>query len=120
LGFTHHWGLSRKGNWVVARKTAKSRMSRSLRAVGAWLRAHRHDPIEMQYAALCAKLRGHYGYYGIVGNSRAISSFRYWVIVRWHYWLDRRSTGRRLTWQKFLCILQRLELPQARLRHTTH
>lgn len=27
LGFTHHWGLSRKGNWVVMMRTAKDRFS---------------------------------------------------------------------------------------------
>ena len=26
LGFTHHWGRSRKGRWVVQRKTAKDRL----------------------------------------------------------------------------------------------
>ena len=25
LGFTHHWGLSRNGNWVVKQRTAKER-----------------------------------------------------------------------------------------------
>jgi len=36
LGFTLYWGRSRKGNWVVRRKTAKDRLSRALRAVEAW------------------------------------------------------------------------------------
>ena len=31
LGFPHHWGRSRKGRWVVQRKTAKARFSRALR-----------------------------------------------------------------------------------------
>ena len=33
LGFTHFWGRSRKGNWVVRRKTARDRFSRALRAI---------------------------------------------------------------------------------------
>jgi hypothetical protein len=28
LGFTHHWGLSRKGKWVVRRRIAKDRYCR--------------------------------------------------------------------------------------------
>ena len=30
LGFTHYWGRSRKGRWVVKRKTAKDRFSLAL------------------------------------------------------------------------------------------
>ena len=30
LGFTHYWGRSRQGVWVVKRKTAKSRLKRAL------------------------------------------------------------------------------------------
>jgi RNA-directed DNA polymerase len=48
LGFTHYWGRSRKGNWVVKRKTRKSRLTRSLRAVQEYCRRHRHDPVREQ------------------------------------------------------------------------
>ena len=30
LGFTHYWGRSRQGAWVVKRKTAESRLKRAL------------------------------------------------------------------------------------------
>ena len=33
LGFTHYWGRSRRGYWVVKRKTSKSRLRRGLVAV---------------------------------------------------------------------------------------
>jgi group II intron reverse transcriptase/maturase len=33
LGFTHYWGLSRKGKWIVMKQTAKGRLSRSLRRI---------------------------------------------------------------------------------------
>ena len=36
LGFTHFWGRSRRGRWVVQRKTAKDRFTRALREVGCW------------------------------------------------------------------------------------
>jgi RNA-directed DNA polymerase len=69
LGFTHYWGRSRKGHWVVQRKTAKDRFTRALRAAGRWCRAHRHWPVADQHAALSRKLQGHYAYYGITGKS---------------------------------------------------
>ena len=34
LGFIHYWGRSRKGRWVVKRKTAKDRLSRALKGIG--------------------------------------------------------------------------------------
>src|SRR5882724_2547311 len=70
LGFTHYWGLSRKGKWVVKRKTARDRLSRALKRVAQWCRLHRHHPIEEQQQTLAQKLRGHFGYYGITGTSK--------------------------------------------------
>jgi hypothetical protein len=63
LGFTLYWGRSRKGHWVVRRKTAKDRLSRALRVVEAWCRRHRHTPVRWQHEQLSRKLRGHYAYY---------------------------------------------------------
>ena len=42
LGFTHFWGKSRKGHWVVKRKTAKGRFSRAVKRIGRWCRTNRH------------------------------------------------------------------------------
>jgi len=38
LGFTHYWGRSMKGNWVVKQKTARKRYTRSLIRIREWLR----------------------------------------------------------------------------------
>jgi len=67
LGFTHSWGKSRKGNWVVKRKTASSRFTRSLSRVRQWCRRWRHEPVAWQQRQLSRGLRGHYAYYGITG-----------------------------------------------------
>jgi group II intron reverse transcriptase/maturase len=91
LGFTHYWRRSRQGNWVVYRKTAGSRLSRALRATSLWLRRNRHEPIKEQHRVLVLKLRGHYSYYGIIGNFAAMDSFRSWARALWCKWLSRRS-----------------------------
>src|SRR5262249_30998937 len=44
LGFPHYWGRSRRGNWVVKRKTAGKRLSRALQRCNAWCRSHRQAP----------------------------------------------------------------------------
>src|SRR5262249_40589365 len=69
LGFTHYWGRSLRGNWVVKRQTATSRLSRALRSIAQWCRLHRHCPISEQQQTLSRKLRGHFAYYGITGNA---------------------------------------------------
>lgn len=116
LGFTHFWARSRKGAWVVKQKTAKGRFSRALKRVAEWCRSHRHRPVREQWQALVRKLKGHFGYYGIVGNSEAIARFRYEVIGTWRSWLHRRSQRARMTWERMYSLLKRYPLPAARIR----
>lgn len=113
LGFTHFWAKSRKGAWVVKRKTAKSRFSRAMKAVSQWCRRHRHWPIREQWQVLVSKLRGHYAYYGITGNSRSIHLFLHWVERAWRKWLNRRSAASYLDWEDFQLLLARYPLPAA-------
>ena len=75
LGFTHFWSRSLRGNWVVKRKTAGSRFHRAVRKIAEWCRLNRHLPIREQYAALTQKLRGHYQYYGVIGNKGSLQRF---------------------------------------------
>jgi group II intron reverse transcriptase/maturase len=116
LGFTLFWGRSRRGAWVLKRKTAKNRVSRGLREINRWASRARHLPIEVQAAQLGSKLRGHFNYYGIRGNSGGISRFRYEARRLWKKWLGRRSQRADMTWDKFNRLLQRNPLPLARIK----
>lgn len=117
LGFTHVIGESRRGYKVVYQLTAKSRFARSLRAVNAWCKRHRHRPLAEQHARLSRMMRGHYAYYGITGNSRRLKWFRQRVEHVWFKWLARRSGKRPLRWDRFADILQRYPLPASRIVH---
>jgi RNA-directed DNA polymerase len=114
LGFTHFWGRSRKGSWVVKRKTAQSRFSRALRCISQWCRDHRHEPLRDQQRALSQKLRGHYGYYGIAGNSQMLASFHTWVRAAWKKWLGRRNSHF-LSWERMSRYLVLFPLPPPRM-----
>lgn len=118
LGFTHFWARSRKGNWILKRKTAASRFTRAVRTIAQWCRFHRHDPVREQHTVLCQKLRGHYAYYGITGNSFAIARFRYEVLRLWRKWLLRRRRAWRGTFDWFGRLLQRYPLPAAVAIHS--
>ena len=101
LGFTHSWGKSRKGTLVVKRKITRTRFSRAVKRVALWCKRNRHRPIAEQQRYLSAVLLGHFSYYGITGNGKAIHVFREEVRRIWWYWLRRRSQRRRLTWNRF-------------------
>jgi group II intron reverse transcriptase/maturase len=116
LGFTHFWSLTRKGRWQMRRKTSKKRFSRSLKSLNQWLRGVRHLPVDEQSRMLGSKLRGHFTYYGVAGNSDSINRFHYEARRLWKKWLDRRSQRARMTWEKFNRLLARCPLPPAKLR----
>jgi group II intron reverse transcriptase/maturase len=117
LGFTHYWGRSLQGAWVVKRKTAKSRLKRALTALSEWCRKHLHLPIKEQHQKLTQKLRGHYGYYGITGNFPSLKDFREEVRKIWRRWLSRRRRDGDVTWPEFYRLEKRYSLPPARVVH---
>jgi group II intron reverse transcriptase/maturase len=120
LGFRHFWGKSRKGNWVVKRKTMSARLSRTLQRISMWCRVNRHLPIKEQHAALSRKLRGHDAYYGVTGNGRALSLLRLLVRRIWQKWLNRRSWKTALTWARMNRLLKVFPLPPPRVVHSVY
>jgi RNA-directed DNA polymerase len=120
LGFTHFWGRSRKGIPIVQRKTSSSRFSRALKRVTLWCRQHRHDQIADQREKLATKLRGHYAYYGITGNGRALVRFQHGVCLTWWRWLNRRSDRHHMPWSHFMQLLQRHPLPPVVVVHSIY
>ncbi len=85
LGFTLYCTRNRKGNFRVGLRTEKSRLRRALGHAQDRMRRIRHLPIREQAAHLNQVLRGHYAYYGIAGNIRALQRVhraveRYWRV----------------------------------------
>jgi RNA-directed DNA polymerase len=119
LGFMHYWARSRNGNWVVKRKTSRSRFRRGLHALSGWCRTHRHQPIEDQHRTLGQKLVGHFAYYGLTGNFQALARFRSAATWIWKRWLSRRRRrGGRMTWDRLNRFLERHPLPPAIAIHS--
>jgi len=120
LGFTHYWSLSRRGFWVVKRKTAKDRFSRGLRNIKEWCRKNRHNFLYLQHRDLSRKLKGHFAYFGITGNSKALTRFRHEVVKIWKKWLGRRSQKSTLTWERYNRLLNRYPLPRPIAIHSIY
>lgn len=120
LGLTHFWGRSRKGNWVVKRRTAKSRFSRTLQRISLWCKRSRHLPIRQQHEGLTRKLRGHDAYFGITGNGRSLQRLRQPVARVWYKWLKRRSWKSGWNWERMKRLLELFPLPPARVVHSIY
>jgi hypothetical protein len=117
LGLTHDWTTSRRGCWVITRRTARKRFRRTKKSLWRWCRANRHAPLKDQYHMLCLKLRGHCGYDGIQGNFRLLEAVLRSAEKAWRYWLSRRSSTSAIGWEKFQQLLETSVLPPPRIVH---
>jgi hypothetical protein len=117
LGFTFYWSKSRKGYWVLKKKTIGKRRSRFMNELWQWCREHRHDQIEDQHERLTSKLRGYFNYFGVRGNFEALKAVYRHAERAWKFWLSRRSHKGRVTWKRFASIRAAFPLPKPRIVH---
>jgi len=115
LGFTHFCAWTRDGRFVVKRKTQSKRLARKLKALRLEARRRMHTPVVAQHRWLCRVLRGHYQYYGLTSNFRALNSFYQEVRRLWYRSLRRRNRTGRLSWKRFIALLERLPLATPRI-----
>ncbi len=116
LGFTLFMGKARNGDSMVRPKTSRARFNRGLKAIKHWLKRHMHAPVEWQLAQLRSKLDGHYGYYGVRLNFKALSNFRERVFWMWHRSLCRRN--RRPNKDRvYQHLIKRFVLPRPEIFH---
>jgi len=118
LGFTHYWGKTRKGGWTIKRKTRRVREARALKAIWAWCRDHRHWSLPEQHRCLSRKLQGHYAFYGIRGNYKALEVVYEHADRTWKHWLGRRTRNGYVTWDEYVKkYRQAFPLPTPRIIH---
>ena len=116
LGFTHICGNTRQGKFCVLRKTKANKVKAKLAEIKAQLRRRLHGSVPETGSWLKAVLTGHYRYYGVPRNYRALSVFRWRVVDLWRRSLSRRSGKSRITWEKMGQLEQRW-LPRPRIMH---
>jgi RNA-directed DNA polymerase len=115
LGFTLYCTRNQKGNFKVGLRTERSRLRRSLSHLYDLMRRMRHLPVREQVINLNRVLRGHYAYYGIAGNFRALQKVHRAVERYWRKMLSSRSRAGKITWEQFHAIKARLPLQRPRL-----
>ncbi len=117
LGFTHYCGRTRNGKrFRMKRKTISKRLTAKLKVYKEWLKKNRTLPTPQILRITVAKLRGHYGYYGVTDNSQGISAYYYFVRAILYKWLNRRGKKGCYNWEKFAKLMARYPLPTPRIR----
>ena len=105
LGFTHINGKTRNNKYKLIHHTSKKKLKQKKQNVKAWLKENMHNSIKEIVPKLNIKLEGHYRYYGIFDNFKALVSFTKYVVEALYRTLRRR--GQRRGW-----------LTRAKLRET--
>ena len=115
-GFEFYRMPDRQGVVRVKRRTARRKLQAACRRIKQWIRDHRHLPERAFFRGLNQRLRGHYRYYGVRGNSRALYRFFEWAMNCTFKWLNRRGGKRRsFNWTTFAQILERMQVARPRI-----
>src|SRR5262249_36010623 len=99
------------GSFVIGRKTIKKRMRAKLKAIKVELRKCMHDPIVKTGAWVKQMLQGHLNYYAVSGNHPSLWWFCNQVRWLWLKSLRRRSQKARLSWERYIRIVDRFFPP---------
>jgi len=116
LGFTFICGKSRKGGFLLYRKSRGDRMRAKLRDVQEGLRQRRHQAIPLQGEWLRQIVSGYFNYHAVPTNSRALTVFHYHIRRLWLRTLQRRSEKDGSTWRKIEKLAAEW-LPKPRVLH---
>jgi RNA-directed DNA polymerase len=116
LGFTFICGKSRRGKFLIKRKTRRDRMRAKLRMIKDELRRRMHQPIPQQGQWLRRVIAGYYNYHAVPTNYGSLVVFRDAIIKRWQRHLGRRSQHGALTWTRMMQLANDW-LPPPRILH---
>jgi group II intron reverse transcriptase/maturase len=117
LGFEFRWGRGRWGKPALKRRTSRKKYRAALASFQDWCRKHCRMRKDRFFAALNAKLRGYYNYYGIRGNFQSIDDFFYQVTRMLYRQLNRRSQRRSYNWTGFAELIRVFKLDRPHICH---
>jgi RNA-directed DNA polymerase len=116
LGLTFICGKSRRGKFLVLRKTRQDRMRAKLKAIKQELRRRMHQPIPVQGKWLGQVVKGYFNFHAVPTNSRALGVFRHRITKLWRRVLQHRSHKAEMTWDRMRKLVNDW-LPRPRILH---
>ena len=115
LGFEFRWEAYHTGRDMVVRRTSRKKLRIALAGLTEWCRKNRHLPLKRFFRTLNAKLRGHFNYYGVFGNSESLKRYYHEAIRIVFKWHNRRSQYRSKNWTGFTELLKHFQAPTPRI-----
>jgi len=115
LGFAHFCTTNRKGNFMVGRKTEKTRQRRCIVNLSRTMQFDRHRPLGEQAKGINQILQGYYAYYGMGGNLMSLHRIYRFAGRYWRKMLSSRSQRGSITWEVFQKIKESFPLRRPRL-----
>jgi hypothetical protein len=116
LGFTFICGKSRRGKFLLMRKTRRDRMRAKLAEIKEEMRRRRHQPIPEQGTWLGQVVTGFFNYHAVPTNHRSLRAFRDHVVNLWRRSLRRRGQRDKTKWQRVTKLADDW-LPKPRILH---
>jgi group II intron reverse transcriptase/maturase len=116
LGFTLVCSKSRRGRFLLKRRTRRDRLKAKLQEVSNELRRRMHQSIPEQGRWLKQVVTGYFAYHAVPTNSAALVTFRDQIVARWQWVLHRRSHKSALTWARMKKLADDW-LPKPRILH---
>lgn len=118
LGFTHYCGKTRRGMFMVGRKTSAKKFSQKMKAINLWLKGIR-NMVELKewWRVLKQKLAGHYIYYGISGNMPCLKKYSYCCTRLAFKWINRRSQKKSYNFEQYIRFMEYNPLPKPKIYH---
>lgn len=119
LGFDFYWGRDKRGKKRLFRRTARKKLQATKAAYSEFIKRFRHMKTSELIDLLTVKLRGHYNYFGAIGNFYGLYSVYKHVVELLYKWLNRRSGRKSMTWAKLKKLIEyrSLAFPECKQRY---
>jgi hypothetical protein len=111
LSFEFYWDSDTKGKPRLFRRTGRKKLQTTKRELTECIKENRHMKTSLLLVSLARKLRGHYNYFGVIGNLAGLYAVLGQVMEQLHKWLNRRSGRRSFTWERLKHYLTFTPLP---------
>jgi RNA-directed DNA polymerase len=116
LGFTFICGLSRRGYFLLKRKSRRDRVKAKLKEIKEELLRRMHRPVPEQGSWLAQVIRGFFAYHAVPTNFAVLGKFRHQVIRLWLRSLRRRSQKDDTPWTRMEKLANDF-LPKPKILH---
>ena len=111
LSFEFYWDSDTKGKPRLFRRTGRKRLQTAKRNFSEYIKGNRHMKTSSLLISLARKLRGHFNYFGVIGNLAGLHTVNHYVMELLYKWLNRRSGRKSFTWERLKHHLSFTPLP---------